>query len=66
MRLPAGCGAPLGAPGRDCSLGEPDGQAAALAQRSIVLRPIRDLVPLLRDMMAAILIRFERHNGFQG
>ena len=63
VRLAAGRGAPLGTPGRDRGVGEPDRQAPALAQGSVILRPIRDLVPLLRDMVPAILVRFEGHDG---
>jgi hypothetical protein len=47
--LTAARGASLAAPSRDRGVGE----APALAQGGIILRPIRDLVPLLRNMMAA-------------
>jgi hypothetical protein len=40
------------------------GQTAALAQGSIVCRPIREFVLLLRDVMAAILVQLERHAGY--
>src|SRR5712675_529551 len=41
---------------------EPHGQAAALAQGAVIAGPIRHLVPLLRDVMTAILVRFEWHD----
>ena len=65
-RLAAGRGAPLGTPGRDRGLGEPDRQAAALAQSGVIRWPIGDLVPLLWDMMATILVRFEGQDGLPG
>jgi len=40
--------------------------ASALAQRDVIGSPIRHSVPLLRDVMAAILVRFERHGGCPG
>ena len=54
-RVPAGRGAPFGSPG---GAGSPQG--------GIILRPVRDLVLLLRDMTAAILVRFEGHDGLPG
>ena len=65
VRLAAGGGAPLGTPGGDRGLGEPDRQAAAPAQGGVICRPIRDLVSLLRDVVAALLVCFEGHAGFQ-
>ena len=41
---------------------EPHGQAAALAQGAVIGGPIRHLVPLLRDVLTAILVRFEWHD----
>src|SRR5712675_728849 len=41
---------------------EPHGQAAALAQGAVIAGPIRHLVPLLRDVLTAILVRFEWHD----
>jgi hypothetical protein len=65
-RLTAGSAAPLSIPGGDSRLGEPNRQAAALAQRCSVFRPVRHPISPLRDMMTAILVRFERHGGFPG
>src|SRR4029077_11871398 len=42
---------------------EPHGQAPALAQRDVIGSPIRHSVPLLLDVMTAILVRFEWHGG---
>src|SRR5712671_3748592 len=41
---------------------EPHGQAAALAQGAVIGGPIRHLVPLLRDVLTAILVRCERRD----
>src|SRR5215207_4607841 len=38
-----GC-AGFGRPGRDCLVGDPDGQAATLTQAGVVFGPVRDLV----------------------
>jgi hypothetical protein len=65
-RLTAGRIAPLGAPGGDRHPGEPDRQAVALVQRRVVFRPVRHPVSPFRDMMTAILVRFERHGGLSG
>ena len=59
-------GAPLGPPGRDRGVGDPDREAPTLAQSGIVLRPIRDPVPLLRNMIAAIGIYLDRHGWHPG
>src|SRR3954447_22238354 len=40
-------------------------EAPALAQGGIILRPIRDLVPLLRNMMAAVGIHLEGHGAIR-
>src|SRR3954447_2341583 len=61
--LPAAGGARLRPPGRDRLLREPDRQAPTLAQGRIILGPVRDPAPLLRDMMAASSIGLERHRG---
>src|SRR6266404_6171259 len=45
---------------------EPDGQAPALAQGNVIGSPIRYSVPLLRDVMTAILVGFEWHGGGLG
>ena len=65
-RLTATRGAGRGLPRRNRCFREPDGQAPALAQRDVIGSPIRHSVPLLRDVMTAILIRFERHGGCPG
>src|SRR6267154_1404753 len=62
-RLVAARGAWLGLPRRYRGFGEPDGQAAALAQRDVIGGPIRHSVPLLRDVVTAILVRFEWHGN---
>jgi hypothetical protein len=59
-------GAGRGLPRRNRCFREPDGQAPALAQRDVIGSPIRHSVPLLRDVMTAILVRFERHGGCPG
>ena len=51
----------LGTPGCDRFFGEPHRQASALAQGSIVLRPVRHPVPLLGDVMTAGGIGLEGH-----
>src|ERR1700758_3229750 len=43
-----------------------DGQAPTLAQGNVVGGPIRHSVPLLRDVMTAILVRFEWHGDCPG
>jgi hypothetical protein len=48
----------LGLPRCNRCFGEPDSQAAALAQGDVIGGPIRHPVPLLRDVMATILVRF--------
>ena len=58
--LPAPAGARRCHPGRDCLRREPHGQAAAGAQGGIILGPVGHPVPLLRNVMAASGIRFER------
>src|SRR6266478_5728220 len=52
----------LGLPRRNRRFREPHGQAAALAQGAVIGGPIRHLVPLLRDVLTAILVRFEWHD----
>src|SRR3954468_4694018 len=63
VRLTAWRGARLRVPGRDRLFREPDRQAPTLAQGGIILGPVRDPAPLLRDMMPAISIGLERHGG---
>ena len=53
----------LGLPRRNRRFREPHGQAPALAQRDVIGSPIRHSVPLLQDVMTAILVRFEWHGG---
>jgi len=48
-------------PGCDCFLAEPDRQRAALAQPSLVGRPVRHLVAGSRDVVATVGIVFVRH-----
>src|SRR6202047_4128312 len=65
-RLAAARGAWLGLPRCNRRFREPDGQAAALAQGDVIGGPIRHSVPLLRDVMTAILVRFEWHGDCPG
>src|SRR4051812_20579576 len=51
VRLTARRGARLGVPGRNRLVREPDRQAPTLAQGGIILGPVCDPAPLLRDMM---------------
>src|SRR5690242_15711511 len=60
-RLAAARAAGLGLPPRNRRFREPHGQAAALAQGALIGGPIRHSVALLRDVMTAILVRFEWH-----
>jgi hypothetical protein len=48
-------------PGRNRLFGEPDGQAAALTQTGLVVRPVGHRVALPRDMVAAVLVQLEGH-----
>src|SRR5207237_7002183 len=51
------------APGRDRLFGEPQRQAATLAQGSIIFRPVRYPILLLRNVVTAIGIGLEWHGG---
>src|SRR5271156_1497330 len=51
------------APGRDRLFGEPHRQAATLAQGSIIFRPVRYPILLLRNVVTAIGIGLEWHGG---
>ena len=62
-RLTAPCRPWLGPPGRDRLFAEPDRQAAALPQGSIIFRPVGYPILLFGDVMTAIGIGFERHSG---
>src|SRR5207237_4770801 len=53
----------LCAPGRDRLFGEPHRQAATLAQGSIIFRPVRYPILLLRNAVTAIGIGLEWHGG---
>jgi hypothetical protein len=59
--LTTACSAGFGAPGSDGFLSEPDGEATALAQGRVILGPIRDPIPLLRNAVTASGIGFEWH-----
>src|SRR5712672_399900 len=65
-RLAAARGPWLGLPRRNRGFREPDSQAPALAQGDVIGSPIRHSVPLLRDVMTAILVRFEWHGDCPG
>src|SRR3954447_8429537 len=54
-RLAAARATGLGLPRRNRRFCEPHGQAAALAQGAVIGGPIRPSVPLLRDVLTAIL-----------
>src|SRR5215218_11177646 len=58
--LAARRGAGLRLPGRNRRLREPDRQAPALAQGGIILGPVRDLVLLLGNVVAAVLVQLKR------
>jgi hypothetical protein len=51
---------------RDCLIGKPHGQAAALTQPGLVAGPVRDLALLPRDVVAAILVQLERQGRHPG
>ena len=47
----------LGPPALDSFVGEPDREAAALAQAGVIRAPLRDLVVLLGNVAAAVLVQ---------
>jgi len=59
MRLAARRGSRLRPPRLDRLVGKPDGQAAPLPQRSVILRPVRDPISGFRDAMAVFSMVFE-------
>ena len=61
-RLAAARGPQLGLSGRDRRVGEPDREAAALAQGHVVGCRNRYPVPPLRDVVATLSAGFERHD----
>src|SRR5271165_2123178 len=63
VRLAAWRGSRLRSPRLDRLVGKPNGQAAPPLQGSIILRPIRDPIPGLGDMMAVFGMVFERQGG---
>src|SRR3954465_10293638 len=52
-------GARLRLPRLDCFMGEPDRQAAALAEAGVISWPVRDLALLPWDVVAAVLVQLE-------
>jgi hypothetical protein len=62
LRLTSGCGPAFGIPTGNRRVAEPYRKAAALAQSSVIFRPIRHPTPLPRDVVAAIGIELERHD----
>ena len=66
VRLTAGRGARLGLPGRDRRFREPHGQTSPLTKGGVILRPVRNLVPLPREVVTAVLVDLERHERFRG
>jgi hypothetical protein len=66
MRLAARRGPRFRLPRLDRLVGEPHRQASPLPQRSIILRPVRDPIPRLGDVVTMFGMVFERHGeGFQ-
>ncbi len=61
--LPAAGRAWLSRPRCDCLVAEPHRQAPTLAQPGLVGRPVRDLVGLSRDAVAARLVQLEGQDG---
>ena len=61
-----GCGVGQHCLGRDRLVAEPHRQAAALAQPGLTGRPVRDLVGLSRDVVAATLVQLEGHSTHPG
>ena len=55
-------GARLGGPGSDRLIGEPDRQAATLAQAGGLSRPVRDVVLLPGNVASAGLVQLERQD----
>jgi len=62
--LPARGRARLGPPGLDGFAGEPDRQAATLAQAGVIRAPVHELVLLLGNRVAVILVQLERQYGY--
>ena len=56
------CRPRLRCPSRDCVIGKPHRQTAALTQAGFIGRPVDDLMPLSRNVVVAILVRLERHS----
>ena len=54
----------LGFPCGDRLIGTPHGDTAPLAQAGFIGRPVRDLVLLAWDVVAAILVQLEGHGGY--
>src|SRR3954463_12188765 len=66
VRLATRRGAGVRLPGRNRRLCEPDRQAPVLAQGGIVLGPVRHLVLLLGNVVAAVLVQLERQGRLPG
>src|SRR4051794_19813029 len=66
LGLPAPARAPLGLPRLDRLVRKPDRQAATPAQALVVIAPVRDLVLLLRDVVASVLVQLEGQGGHPG
>ena len=56
----------LSPPAFDNFVGEPDREAAALAQAGVIRAPLRDLVVLLGNVAAAVLVQLRGKMGIQG
>ncbi len=62
-RLPTPGRAWFGRPRYDRTVGKPHRQTAALTQAGVISRPVRHLVPLARNVVTAVLVQLERHDG---
>ena len=62
LGMPAARSTQLRLPILDGFIGEPQHQAAALAQTGVVGWPVRHPTPRLRDVKAAVLVQLERRN----
>ena len=61
MRLAARRGSRLGPPRLDRLVRKPHGESAPPLQCGVILRPVRDSIPGLGDVMAVFSMVFERH-----
>ena len=64
MALTASCRAGFSLPGRNRLFREPDRQTSPLAQRGVVLGPVRHLVPLFGNVVTASGMSLEGHGKY--